>query len=76
MQRIERKNGYDHEQIVPRHRHILSTEQMVNGTGNLVGGKAKNLAELTRGGFPVPVLLVSLPKRLLTIRRRDKLIPR
>ena len=55
MQRIERKNGYDHEQIVPRHRHILSTEQMVNGTGNLVGGKAKNLAELTRGGFPVPV---------------------
>ena len=55
MQSLEKLNDYNHEQIVPRHKHILTLEQMINCASNLVGGKAKNLAELTKGGFPVPI---------------------
>lgn len=55
MQEVERQTNHDHEQIVPRHRHILTIEQMANSPTNSIGGKAKNLARLTQAGFPVPI---------------------
>lgn len=56
MSYIEKKR-YDSEQIIPSHRHIITTDKMANGHDSLVGGKAKNLAKLTIEGLPVPIAI-------------------